>query len=155
MSTESTARTESNLGQKSEESPVRRYEPIVGQLVDLTTESSQATERDIEKSEFSLQQQSSQDIDEESCLSLNALNQSLSLVDELHEDLHELQELDDMTINNAQETGHTPDKETTDSQQEIGLLQDLSTSESTTTQQLSAGVKTPDKRINTPEGGMQ
>ncbi|CAG2100744.1 unnamed protein product, partial [Medioppia subpectinata] len=94
----------------------KRYEPIVGQLIDLTTESSQATERDIEKSEFSLQHQSSQDIDEES-LSLDALNHSFSL-----KDGHEEQAIEEVDEEDSQG---------------LALLQELSTSESTTTQQFS------------------
>lgn len=67
----------------------RRYEPIVGQLIDLAYESSQATERDIERSEFSLQHQSSQDIDEESFSldpAINQSNHSISLEQPLEEE---------------------------------------------------------------------
>jgi hypothetical protein len=98
----------------------RRYEPIVGQLIDFGTESSQATERDIERSEFSLQHQSSQDIDEES-LSLGALNQSIQSIS--HEEEKEVE----VAIEGTEE----------DSQEELALIQELSTSESTTTQQWS------------------
>lgn len=109
----------------------RRYEPIVGQLIDFGTESSQATERDIERSEFSLQHQSSQDIDEES-LSLGALNQSIQSIS--HEEEKEIE----VPIEGTEE----------DSQEELALIQELSTSESTTTQQLSE-----DKLIDVSEEG--
>jgi hypothetical protein len=109
----------------------RRYEPIVGQLIDFGTESSQATERDIERSEFSLQHQSSQDIDEES-LSLDALNHSIQSIS--HEEEKEVE----VAIEGIEE----------DSQEELALIQELSTSESTTTQQLSE-----DKLIDISEEG--
>ena len=112
----------------------KRYEPIVGHLIDLMTESSQATERDIEKSEFSLLQQSSQDIDEES-LSLDALNQSLSQKEETTE---------------KEEQVLVHEKEEEDSQ-ELALIHELSTSESTTTQQLS-DLKIPETKA--PEEGL-
>jgi len=100
-------------------------------LIDLGTESSQATERDIERSEFSLQHQSSQDIDEES-LSLDALNQSNQSVS--HKEEIEIE----VAIEEAEE----------DSQEELALLQELSTSESTTTQQFS-----DEKKIDVSEEG--
>lgn len=106
----------------------RKYEPIVGHLIDFGAESSQATERDIERSEFSLQHQSSQDIDEES-LSLDALNQSIS---------HKLEIEVEIAVEQAEE----------DSQEELALIEELSTSESTTTQQFS-----DDKKIDVLEEG--
>lgn len=121
----------------------KRYEPIVGQLIDLTTESSQATERDIEKSEFSLQHQSSQDIDEES-LSLDALNPSSS------QKVSEMQETSESQIEEQQKLidKELEEKEEEDSQ-ELALIHELSTSESTTTQQLSDL-----KKVEASEEGM-